>query len=304
MKKQKSKLTHQIFKALAISTMSMFFAMPSFADSEPKIPTIYAQDVQGIQWDTFIPNVKKDVVINSNSPLISSSGINGRVAAITMPADRGTLDINITSVIENGQVFIPNVLVLDESFQPAAFFASKHFKYEQAGIMNNDRVEGKIKLTPAIGQKQIYLVIFTSPEDLKGQTTMIAAAKAYAAGTGHAIPDIPDPIATHASEGRLVVEVKAQNNSNDNVIVGLPLFNSSDKNVVKAELPSNNAITAPASNQASKPILSETANYFDDNIKSAVAAGDINKALQLLEEAERLGSKTARDTFVKSIERK
>ncbi|SET01460.1 maltose operon protein MalM [Thorsellia anophelis] len=304
MKKQTSKLTNQILKVLTISTMSVFFAYPSFADSEPKIPAIYAQDVQGIQWETFIPNIKKEVVIGSGSPSINSAGINGRIAAITMPADRGTLDINITSVIENSQVFIPNVLVLDESFQPAAFFASKHFKYEQAGIMSNDRVEGKIKLTPAIGQKQIYLVIFTSPEDLKGQTTMVAAAKAYAAGTGHAIPDIPDPIARHASEGRLIVEVKAQNNSNDNVIVGLPLFNSSDKDVVKAELLSSNVNTATTVNQAPKPILSETANYFDENIKNAVAAGDINKALQLLEEAERLGSKTARNTFVKSIEQK
>lgn len=41
---------------------------------------------------------------------------------------------------------------------------------------------------------------------------------------------------------------------------------------------------------------------FNDAIRRAVEAGDIDRALKLLEEAERLGSRSARPTFIDSIE--
>lgn len=41
---------------------------------------------------------------------------------------------------------------------------------------------------------------------------------------------------------------------------------------------------------------------FNDAIRRAVAAGEIDRALRLLEEAERLGSGTARQTFIDAIE--
>ena len=39
-------------------------------------------------------------------------------------------------------------------------------------------------------------------------------------------------------------------------------------------------------------------------IKDAVAKGDVDKALKLLDEAERLGSKSARSTFISSVKGK
>jgi hypothetical protein len=46
--------------------------------------------------------------------------------------------------------------------------------------------------------------------------------------------------------------------------------------------------------------VSET--MFNDAIRRAVASGDIDRALRLLEEAERLGSTTARQTFIEALE--
>ncbi len=46
--------------------------------------------------------------------------------------------------------------------------------------------------------------------------------------------------------------------------------------------------------------VSET--MFNDAIRRAVAGGDIDRALRLLEEAERLGSTTARQTFIEALE--
>ena len=41
---------------------------------------------------------------------------------------------------------------------------------------------------------------------------------------------------------------------------------------------------------------------FNDAIRRAVDAGDIDRALKLLEEAERLGSQSARPTFIEAIQ--
>lgn len=41
---------------------------------------------------------------------------------------------------------------------------------------------------------------------------------------------------------------------------------------------------------------------FNDAIRRAVVAGDIDRALKLLEEAERLGSPSARPTFIEAIQ--
>jgi hypothetical protein len=43
---------------------------------------------------------------------------------------------------------------------------------------------------------------------------------------------------------------------------------------------------------------------FNDAILRAVEAGDIDRGLRLLEEAERLGSQTARSTFIEAVGRR
>jgi hypothetical protein len=43
---------------------------------------------------------------------------------------------------------------------------------------------------------------------------------------------------------------------------------------------------------------------FNDAILRAVEGGDIDRALRLLEEAERLGSRTARSTFIEAVGRR
>ncbi len=49
------------------------------------------------------------------------------------------------------------------------------------------------------------------------------------------------------------------------------------------------AAPAPAPVKKSEPMLNDTESYFNTAIKNAVAKGDVDKALKLLDEAERLG---------------
>ena len=64
------------------------------------------------------------------------------------------------------------------------------------------------------------------------------------------------------------------------------------------------AAPAPAPAKKSEPMLNDTESYFNTAIKNAVAKGDVDKALKLLDEAERLGSTSARSTFISSVKGK
>ena len=64
------------------------------------------------------------------------------------------------------------------------------------------------------------------------------------------------------------------------------------------------AAAAPAPAKKAEPVLNDTEEYFNNAIKQAVKRGDVDKALKLLDEAERLGSTTARSTFISSVKGK
>ena len=121
------------------------------------------------------------------------------------------------------------------------------------------------------------------------------------------------------TDGQL--KLKVSTNSTSSVLVG-PLFGSSGPGpvtvgntaapvyaapaVAPAAAPAAAPAVAPAPAPAKKsePVLTDTEAYFNQAIKQAVAKGDVDKALKLLDEAERLGSTTARSTFISSVKGK
>ena len=126
------------------------------------------------------------------------------------------------------------------------------------------------------------------------------------------MPDIPDPIAKHTTDGTLSLKVKTSSSSS--VLVG-PLFGSSGPGPVTVgntaapvyNAPAAAPVAAPAAAAPaakSEPMLDDTETYFNNGIKQAVKQGDIDKALKLMNEAERLGSKSARSTFISSVKGK
>lgn len=86
------------------------------------------------------------------------------------------------------------------------------------------------------------------------------------------------------------------------MLVG-PLFGSSAPAPVTVGNTAAPAVAAPAPApvKKSEPMLNDTESYFNTAIKNAVAKGDVDKALKLLDEAERLGSTSARSTFISSV---
>ncbi len=57
----------------------------------------------------------------------------------------------------------------------------------------------------------------------------------------------------------------------------------------------------PPPPESTPPAAPTSESMFNDAIRRAVAAGDVDRALKLLEEAERLGSRSARPTFIEAV---
>ena len=276
-------------------------------------PTIPTAALQQLTWTPVDQSKTQSTQLANAGQRLDVDGITGPVAAYSVPANIGELTLTLTSEVnKQTSVFAPNVLILDQNMTPSAFFPSSYFTYQEPGVMSADRLEGVMRLTPALGQQKLYVLVFTTDKDLQQTTTLLDPAKAYAKGVGNAIPDIPDPIARHTTDGLLKLKVKTSSPSS--VLVG-PLFGSSGPGPVTVGNTAAPAVTyaapaaavaapAPQPVKKSEPMLNDTESYFNQGIKDAVAKGDVDKALKLLDEAERLGSKSARSTFISSVKGK
>ncbi|TSJ55423.1 maltose operon protein MalM [Atlantibacter subterranea] len=311
-------LSAGLLASLPATTLAAVNLVPQDVSAAPAIP---AQSLQQLQWTPVDQSKTQTTTLATSGQSLNAPGIAGPVAAYSVPANIGELTITLTSEVDKQtSVFAPNVLVLDQNLTPAAFFPSSYFTYQEPGVLSADRLEGVIKLTPALGQQKLYLLVFTTDKDLQQTTKLLDPAKSYAKGTGNAIPDIPDPIARHTTDGTLKLKVKTSSGSS--ILVG-PLFGSSGPGPVTVgntaapatayAAPAPAPVTAPAMAHAapapapaakSEPVLNDTENYFNQAIKQAVNSGDIDKALKLLNEAERLGSTSARSTFISSVKGK
>ncbi|HCB2602453.1 TPA: maltose operon protein MalM [Citrobacter koseri] len=293
--------------ALGISLAEVNY-VPQNTSAAPAIPTAALQQ---LTWTPVDQSSTQSTQLSTGGQRLDVAGITGPVAAYSVPANIGELTLTLSSEVnKQTSVFAPNVLILDQNLTPSAFFPSSYFTYQAPGVMSADRLEGVMRLTPALGQQKLYVLVFTTNNDLQQTTTLLDPAKAYAKGVGNAVPDIPDPIARHTTDGLLKLKVKT--NSSSSVLVG-PLFGSSGPGPVtvgNTAAPATAytapavAAPAPAPAKKSEPMLNDTESYFNNAIKDAVAKGDVDKALKLLDEAERLGSTSARSTFISSVKGK
>lgn len=307
-----------LFAVLPATSFAEVNIVPQNTSAAPAIP---ASALQQIVWTPVAPSQTQTAQLSTVGQTLNVPGITGKVAAWSVPANVGELTLTLTSVADKQRsVFAPNILVLDQNLSPAAYFPSSYFEYKEPGAISEDRLEGVIKLTPTLGQQKIYVLAFTTPQDMQQTTTMTNPAKAYAKGVGNAVPDIADPVARHTADGTL--KLKVSTNSASSILVG-PLFGSSGAASVTvgntaapaqaysapapaqaAPAPAQVNAPAPAPAPKAEPVLNDTEAYFNKAIKQAVASGDVDKALKLLNEAERLGSTSARSVFISSVKGK
>lgn len=134
--------------------------VPQNTSAAPSIP---ASALQQLIWTPADQSKTQSVDLTTGGQRLDVPGIVGPVAAWSVPANIGELTLTLDSELnKHKQIFAPNVLILDQNMTPAAFFPSNYFTYQQPGVMTADRTGGVMRLTPALGQQKLYVLVFTT----------------------------------------------------------------------------------------------------------------------------------------------
>ncbi|WP_338891050.1 MalM family protein [Aeromonas rivipollensis] len=233
-------------------------------------------------------------------------------AAYRLPANTGNLAITLASQVSK-TVLVPKVIMLDAQFKVTRVLGESVFTYQPAHLLDNDRIEGKVfvdRSMPGNPAAETYMVIYAPADELSGSTTILHPAKAFARANGTVEPDIKDPVIPHSPWGLLQLEVVDMAKGQGLEAVFKPEY--SDKVAMSQAKPATTAVAATAATTAavaatpSTPapaMLSETETFYNSQIEKAVKAGDIDKAMQLVSEAERAGSTKAKSVFIDAVKR-
>lgn len=231
--------------------------------------------------DVELPSSTK-VEINEYSQLLQYAEIDSPVAAFKVPANQGTLELTISSLISE-QVFVPYAKIFDEAGNELALIDASSFEYQKPRLHWGNRLEAEFEITPMQATKNIVVVVYTDRSQLGGFTDVIHPARLDAEARGNYLPEVKDIPVPHALKGTVELEV-----STSGLILSQP-----EKKTVELQQPASEIKAVP-----------ETQSYYLNAIESAVKANELDKALSLLDEAKALNIKGAQETFIKAVNKK
>lgn len=283
----------------ALLLANMFVVLPSMANSSVGTPVhINSTELAQVQWqDVSFDQTMKTALTEQQKQAFTNqfAGIASPVAAYRIPATQGSVEIEIESPVLEDHVFMPTAVVLDSQFNVAATYPSSEFKFQEAGGFKNNRFVADLNLTPAAGQDYLYLLVYTTQQDVAKTTMVPHPAKVYAKATGKQPPAINDIEVKHSLNGEVIVNATT---SNGTKFIGLPTTVFSSNKASKQVGTVQPVVNSQAVNTA---VDKDTETYFNQAVTKALKAKDINKAMNLVNEAERLGLKSPRQTFLKQV---
>lgn len=276
------------------------------------ITTSYAETIHinsttlsQIKWENIEPSQTINTILSEQQKqefTKSFAGIASPVAAYKIPTTTSSLNITIESPVVDKHIFVPSAVVLDSHFNIATTYPSSAFKVQEERGFKGNRFEAELNLTPTAGQDYIYLLIYTTDKDLARTTIFPHPSKAYAKATGKQPPAIADIEVSHSLNGKINITV---NDSDGTRFIGLPTTLFSTDKTKKTVIGKSTANSIVGNNQAvNTPVDKDTEQYFNQAVTKALKANDINKALNLVNEAEKLGLTSPRQIFLKQVSSK
>ena len=257
---------------------------------------------------TPLPEGETLLAIDGKQPAFQFDEGMSYFAAYRLPANTGNLAIRVASQVSK-TVLVPKVIMLDSQFKVTRVLGESVFSYQPAHLLDNDRIEGKVfvdRSMPGNPAAETYMIIYAPASQLAGSTTILHPAKAFARANQTVEPAMPDPVIPHSPWGLVQIEVVDMAKGQGLEAVFKPEY--ADKVAMSQAAPATAvAVTTTATAAVvAKPapaMLSETEAFYQSQIEKAVKAGDIDKAMKLVNEAERAGSTKAKTVFVDAVKR-
>ncbi|MFM4996758.1 MalM family protein [Aeromonas sanarellii] len=274
--------------------------------------TVCCSSLSGLKYQPLIADQKRIVAIDGNSPVFTFPEGKSYFAAFKLPSNSGDLKITIAGLIDK-TLFNPTVLLLDSQFKSTRTISSDIITYKPARMLDGDRVEGVFTIDRSyVGNpnNETYMVVYTTQAALSQTTQAMSPSKMMAKSLSVQDYGAKDPLIPHSAWGVLTLEVEDMSASKSGDNFYKPVYQEAidanapivDPTPNKLVVPAATATTLTAAKTA-PAMLSETESFYNAQIEKAVKAGDIDKAMQLVNEAERAGSTKAKSVFIDAVKR-
>ncbi|MGY3896855.1 MalM family protein [Aeromonas enterica] len=276
---------------------------------------VCCSNINELRYLTLSSGQNEVVAIDGSSPVFSFPEGKSYFAAFKLPTNSGDLKITVAGLIDK-TLFNPTVLLLDSQFKPTRTIGSDIITYKPARMLDGDRVEGVFTIDRSyIGNpnNESYMVIYTTQATLSQTTQAMSPSKMMAKSLSVQDYGAKDPLIPHSAWGVVKIDVEDMSESKlgDNfykpvyqeaIDANTPIVDPTPNKLVvsaaTATIATGAAVTAKPA-----PMLTETEAFYQSQIEKAVSAGDIDKAMQLVNEAERAGSTKAKSVFIDAVKR-
>ncbi|MFB0974514.1 MAG: MalM family protein [Tolumonas sp.] len=231
------------------------------------------------------------IAIDASSPVMQFASGRSAFYAGAIPAEYYGADVTAASLV--GKTAMPlQVMLLDAQRNPTRTLDETAFPFIEATLFSSNRFSGKIRLLP----NERFMVIYANTADLQRKLTLPHPEKLKARAKNIAPPPYPDLQIPYSPWG--TVELKFSNpvapmSVTETVIQPTAATSHVSATPVKAE-PSVQTTT----------VSQQTRLYYQQAIQQAVRDNQIELAMQLVAEAEKLGFTEARNVFVEAVKQK
>ncbi|MFQ1712898.1 MalM family protein [Aeromonas veronii] len=280
--------------------------------------TVCCTSINELQYQPLAAEQKRVVAIDGSSPAFNFPEGKSYYAAFKLPTNSGDLKVTVAGLIDK-TLFNPTVLLLDSQFKPTRTIGADIITYKPARMLDGDRVEGVFTIDRSyVGNpnNETYMVIYTTQATLSQTTQAMSPSKMMAKSLSVQDYGAKDPLIPHSAWGVVKIDVEDMSASalGDNfykpvyqeaIDANTPIVDATPNKLVVPVATAATA-TAVAGATAAKPapaMLSETEAFYQSQIEKAVKAGDIDKAMKLVNEAERAGSTKAKSVFIDAVKR-
>lgn len=283
--------------------------------------TVCCSSINELQYQPLAAEQKRVVAIDGSSPAFNFPEGKSYYAAFKLPSNSGDLKITVAGLIDK-TLFNPTVLLLDSQFKPTRTIGANIITYKPARMLDGDRVEGVFTIDRSyVGNpnNETYMVIYTTQATLNQTTQAMSPSKMMAKSLSVQDYGAKDPLIPHSAWGVVKIDVEDMSASalGDNfykpvyqeaIDANTPIVDATPNKLVVpvATAATATAVAGATATAAAKPapaMLSETEAFYQSQIEKAVKAGDIDKAMKLVNEAERAGSTKAKTVFVDAVKR-
>ena len=278
--------------------------------------TVCCTSINELQYQPLAAEQKRVIAIDGSSPAFNFPEGKSYYAAFKLPTNSGDLKITVAGLIDK-TLFNPTVLLLDSQFKPTRTIGADIITYKPARMLDGDRVEGVFTIDRSyVGNpnNETYMVIYTTQATLSQTTQAMSPSKMMAKSLSVQDYGAKDPLIPHSAWGVVKIDVEDMSASalGDNfykpvykaaIEANTPIVDTTPNKLV---VPVATAATSVAGATAAKPaptMLSETEAFYQSQIEKAVKAGDIDKAMKLVNEAERAGATKAKSVFIDAVKR-